>query len=77
MADLFGGDGDPLEKTEEELLGEQEVKEEPEVEVKVTAENYEKNQSSSIPDDPFDVHEQSEHKHKAPVWVDEDDHNIR
>lgn len=76
VADLFGGDGEPLGTAEEELPGEPKDGEKPEKEVKVMVKS-ESNLSSSIPDDPFDIHGQEEQKHKAPVWVDDDDFNIR
>lgn len=76
MADLFGVAGDALEKTEEALPGEQEDGEKLESEGKVALEKYKQKQSPSVPDDPFDDH-LDDQKHKIPVWVDEDDYNIR
>lgn len=76
VADLFGGDGEPLGMAEEGLPGEPADGEKPE-EVKVKVEECESNLPSSIPDDPFDIHGQEEQKHKPPVWVDDDDFNIR
>lgn len=77
VADLFGDSGDPLEKTEDEFPCGEEDGETPEDHVEVTVMKYEKEQSSLIPDDPFDIHQQDEQKCKMPVWVDEDDCNIR
>lgn len=78
MADLFGGDGGPLEKAKEETYpGEQEDGKNSECEAKVMEEKNERNLSSTVPDDPFDIHQQDEQKRKAPVWIDEDDYNIR
>lgn len=74
---MFGGDGEPLGTAEEGLPGEPEDGEKPEEEVKVKVEQCETNLPPSIPDDPFDIHGQEEQKYKPPVWVDDDDFNIR
>lgn len=76
VADLFGVAEDPLEKTEEAIPSKQEDGEKLESEGKVTVEKYKEKQSPLIPDDPFDDH-LDDQKPKVPVWVDEDDYNIR
>ncbi|MPC38384.1 hypothetical protein E2C01_031890 [Portunus trituberculatus] len=73
MVDLFGGDGECMEKIEKHT-DELEEKELPEVKVK--SEVKEKDLLPLIPDDPFDIHHQHEEKQKRPAWIDEDDHNI-
>ena len=73
MVDLFGDDGEPLEK----IVTFPDKQEEVKLEVKVKTDMQEKDLPPSIPDDPFDIHQKSEQKQKRPAWIDEDDHNIR
>lgn len=77
MADLFGDDGETLERMETHSEEQEGEEEEEQFEVKVKTEVEEKGVSSFIPDDPFDIHQQAEQKQKRPAWTDEDDHNIR
>lgn len=74
MVDLFGDDGESMEKMETHT-DDLEEGEQPESEVKTEVE--EKDVSSSVVEDPLDIHPQDEEKQKAPAWVDEDDHDIR
>ena len=74
MVDLFGGDGESVEKMKAPT---DDPREREQPEVKVKTEVKKEDLLPSIPDDPFDIHHQDEEKQKIPAWIDEDDHNIR